>query len=136
MTNCEKAEAAWGTPLPEWVERLAAACDAKPLRHVAEDMGVSPAIISLAIRNCHHAPLTFIEGKVKDLLNLAIVPCPVLGMITRHDCRRNQKKPFSTINPLEVQLFRACRNGCKYSEIKQEQRRKKEKSHDVRKDRP
>ena len=112
MTNREKAEAAWGTPLPEWVERLAAACDAKPLRHVAEDMGVSPAIISLAIRNKHHAPLTFIEGKV------------------------NQKKPFSTINPLEVQLFRACRNGCKYSEVKQEQRRKKEKSHDIRKDRP
>ena len=125
MTNREKAEAAWGSPLPGWVEKLAAACDATSVRKVAADMEVSPAIVSLAIRNKHHAPLDFIENKVKSLLNLAIVPCPVLGMITRHDCRRNQKKPFSTINPLEVQLFRSCRNGCKYSEIKQEQRRKK-----------
>ena len=27
MTNREKAEAAWGTPLPDWIEKLATACD-------------------------------------------------------------------------------------------------------------
>ena len=51
MTNREKAEAAWGSPLPGWVEKLAAACDATSVRKVAADMEVSPAIVSLAIRN-------------------------------------------------------------------------------------
>ena len=29
MTNREKAEAAWGVPLPDWIEKLATACDGK-----------------------------------------------------------------------------------------------------------
>ena len=120
MTNREKAEAAWGSPLPGWVEKLAAACDATSVRKVAADMEVSPAIVSLAIRNKHHAPLDFIENKVKSLLDLSILPCPILGMISRKDCTDNQQKPFSSINPIAVQLFRACRGGCKYSEIKKE----------------
>lgn len=120
MTNREKAEAAWGSPLPGWVEKLAAACDATSVRKVAADMEVSPAIVSLAIRNKHHAPLDFIENKVKSLLDLSILPCPILGMISRKDCKDNQQKPFSSINPIAVQLFRACRGGCKYSEIKKE----------------
>ena len=120
MTNHEKAEAAWGSSLPGWVEKLAAACDATSVRKVAADMEVSPAIVSLTIRNKHHAPLDFIENKVKSLLDLSILPCPILGMISRKDCKDNQQKPFSSINPIAVQLFRACRGGCKYSEIKKE----------------
>lgn len=50
MTNREKAEAAWGVPLPDWIEKLATACDGKGLRKTAADLSVSPAIVSLAIR--------------------------------------------------------------------------------------
>ena len=127
MTNREKALVAWGQPLPDWVEKLAAACDGASVRKVAANMDVSPAIISLAIRNCHHAPLDFIKDKVKNLLDLAIVPCPVLGAISRRECRENQNRPFSAINPIAVQLFRACRRGCKYSETQQEKHTRKEK---------
>lgn len=48
MTNREKAEAAWGVPLPDWIEKLATACDGKGLRKTAADLSVSPAIVSLA----------------------------------------------------------------------------------------
>ena len=46
MTNREKAEAAWGVPLPDWIEKLATACDGKGLRKTAADLSVSPAIVS------------------------------------------------------------------------------------------
>ena len=120
MTNREKAEAAWGRPLPDWLEKLAAACDDTSVRKAAADMDVSPAIVSLALRNKYHAPLDFIEHKVKTLLGLSVLPCPVLGMISREDCKANQRKPFSPINPIAVQLFRACRGSCVYSEKKKE----------------
>ncbi|WP_300832052.1 hypothetical protein [uncultured Bilophila sp.] len=120
MTNREKAEAAWGVPLPDWIEKLATACDGKGLRKTA-DLSVSPAIVSLAIRR-NRAKLDFIERRVKDILGLSIIPCPVLGLISRKDCRDNQQKPFSSINPIEVQLFRSCRGTCLYSEIAKEER--------------
>lgn len=108
MTNREKAEAAWGTPLPDWIEKLATACDGKGLRKTAADLSVSPAIVSLAIRR-GRAKLDFIRSRVEHLLGISIIPCPVLGLISRKECRDNQQKPFSSINPIEVQLFRSCR---------------------------
>ena len=69
MTNREKAEAAWGVPLPDWIEKLATACDGKGLRKTAADLSVSPAIASLAIRR-NRAKLDFIERRVKDILGL------------------------------------------------------------------
>lgn len=117
MTNREKAEAAWGTPLPDWIEKLATACDGKGLRKTAADLSVSPAIVSLAIRR-GRAKLDFIRSRVEHLLGISIIPCPVLGLISRKECRDNQQKPFSSINPIEVQLFRSCRGSCLYSELK------------------
>ena len=128
MTIREKAEAAWGVPLPDWIEKLATACDGKGLRKTAADLDVSPAIVSLAIRRSR-AKLDFIERRVKDILGISIIPCPVLGLISRKDCRDNQQKPFSSINPIAVQLFRSCRGACLYSEIAKEER------HDLRESR-
>ena len=129
MTNREKAEAAWGVPLPDWIEKLATACAGKGLRKTAEDLSVSPAIVSLAIRRSR-AKRDFIERRrVKDILGISIIPCPVLGLISRKDCRDNQQKPFSSINPIAVQLFRSCRGTCLYSEIAKEER------HDLRESR-
>lgn len=122
MTNHEKAVAAWGDPPPDWVEKLAVACDGKGLRKTAADLCVSPAIVSLAINNRHHAPLKYIQGRTERILGTSIIPCPVLGLIGRNECRDNQQKPFLSINPIEVQLFRSCRGSCLYSEISKEER--------------
>lgn len=121
--NCtEKARAAWGMPLPQWIELLATACDGRSLRKVASDLNVSPAIVSLALRNRHHAPLDFIRHRVESILGGAIIPCPVLGPIARADCEAHQKLPYMSINPLYVQLFRAYHGECLYSHIAKEDR--------------
>ena len=78
MTNREKAEAAWGVPLPDWIEKLATACDGKGLRKTAADLSVSPAIVSLAIRR-GRAKLDFIRSRVEHLLGISIIPCPGLS---------------------------------------------------------
>jgi len=96
--------------LPEWVVTLAEACDRSSMRTVAASLGVSPALVSLAIRNAHHARLDFIQARVEAVLGG--VECPVLGHISAERCRQNQDQPFSSINQLSVRLFRACRGEC------------------------
>lgn len=114
-----KAIAAWGGVLPDWVKALAEACDETSLRKIAAKLNASPAIVSLAIGN-KREKLDFIKAKVEAVLMITIVACPVLGVLGRDECLREQAQPFSAANPLRVQLYRACRNGCPhYKEKKQ-----------------
>ena len=96
--------------MPEWIGSLAQACDASSMRKVAAKLGVSPALVSLAIRNKHHAGLGFIQERCEALFGG--VECPILGGITAKACQEHQDKKFSSINPLAVRLYRACHGEC------------------------
>ena len=113
LTMMDKARAAWGEPLPDWIKALAEACDESGLRRTAAKLTASPAIVSLAIHN-KREKLDFIKPKVETYLMMTLVGCPILGIIGREKCLREQARPFSTVNPMKVQLFKACRNGCPY----------------------
>lgn len=115
-----KATMAWGTSIPDWIRALAESCDESSLRKTAAKLRVSPAIVSLAINN-QRENLEWIKGKVEAILMVTIITCPVLGIMGINECLREQAKPFNSANPLRVQLYRACRNGCPYY---------KEKSHE------
>ncbi len=120
MSNLEKARQGWGVPLPKWVERLAEAADARGVRGIAAELGISPALVSLGINHNHHARgYDAIEKRVKAVLMVEWVTCPVYGRITGEQCREEQKKPFVSVNPLSVALWRACRGGCKNFEGKE-----------------
>lgn len=105
-----KAVAAWGD-LPDWAQTLAEACDDASLRQTAAILGVSPATVSLAI-NKERENLNFLKARVIATLMAATVTCPVLGEMGREACLRNQAKPFCSANPIRIQLYRACRDGC------------------------
>ena len=111
MTAMDKAIDAWGQPLPDWVQALAKVCDATSLRGTASQLGISPASLSLAIGK-KRTRLDFVKNRVEAVLMTATVVCPVLGSLTTDVCLREQARPFSSANPLSVQLFRACRGGC------------------------
>lgn len=113
-TAFQKAGEGWGAALPEWVERLALACDAEGLNRVAARLEVSPALVSLAVRNLHHGGYGYIEGRVREVLLAAALSCPVLGRISVAQCREEQRKPFMGVNPLAVAVYRACRGGCEH----------------------
>ena len=124
MTNMEKAVAAWGASLPDWVKALAEGCDEKSLRKTAAKLELSPAMCSLAI-NRGRENLDFVKARVESRLMVTTLTCPVLGVINHSDCLREQAKPFNSGNPLGVRLFRACREGCIYFK----QPKKEEESH-------
>lgn len=107
-----KAQAAWGRP-PDWVAALAEACDGHTLRQTAKRIGISPAMISLAINN-RRENWDFIKSKVENTLMVTMMACPVQGLISSYQCAQEQAAPFSTANPLRIQQYKACRNGCQH----------------------
>lgn len=114
LSNAAKARLGWGADLPDWVLRLAEECDAGGLNKTAAKMQLSPALVSLVIRKMHHADYAYAEARVRGMLMTPIISCPVLGLISAEQCRDQQQKPFMSVNPLAVAVYRACRGGCRY----------------------
>lgn len=112
-SNMDKARAAWGD-MPDWVAALAAACDAGGLNRTAEKISLSPALVSLVIRRTHHAGYEYAEARVRNTLMTPLRPCPVLGLIDAARCAEEQARPFTSVNPLAVAVYRTCRSGCRY----------------------
>ena len=108
----DKARAAWGEAMPDWIAALARAADGKSVRGVAAKFGVSPALVSLALRNKYPRPLDTLQAKVEAVMAYEIIPCPVMGMITRKHCAHWQNLPYVGSNALRVAVYRACRAGC------------------------
>ncbi len=113
VSNMHKALESWGT-VPDWVAALAQACDAEGLRHAAGRLGMSPALVSLVIRKAHHGGYGFAEARVRRDLMTPRLSCPVLGLISAKQCEEVQSRPFTSVNPLAVAVYRACHGGCAY----------------------
>lgn len=109
-----KVKIAWGEPLPIWVKCLAKACGIRSLRQVALDLGVSAALVSLALNNKHRCD-KLIKAKVEAYLMQTTLLCPILGTINQIRCREEQNKPFNAANPIKVRLYREC-NNCEHKE--------------------
>jgi len=112
-SNADKARDAWGT-VPDWVQRLAEACDTGGLNQTAKKIKMSPALVSLVIRKKHHATYAKAEARVREMLMTPIISCPVLGLISAEQCHSEQQKPFTSINPLAVAVYKGCRGGCRH----------------------
>ena len=53
-----------------------------------------------------------LRAKVEAVMSYEIIPCPIMGMITRADCLHWQNLPYVGSNALRVAVYRACRAGC------------------------
>ena len=111
--------------MPDWIKALAHECD-KPgnsQRKVGKLLLYSGATVNLLLKNRYeprdHAK---VKARIEAVLMVEIIACPVLGMMGRADCMKEQAKPLVTCNPVSVQLFRACRDGCRFFEGKEETR--------------
>lgn len=103
-----KARAAWGEAIPDWVAVLAAECDRTSANQVARRMKRSASLVSTVLRNKYPADLEAIEEVVRGVFMRAEVICPALGTIPANVCRDWRGTPFSNVNSLRVQMFRAC----------------------------
>ncbi|MCR5855963.1 transcriptional regulator [Mesorhizobium sp. J428] len=108
----EKAAAAWGTLLPEWVAELARLADREGLSGAGRHIGYSASAVSTVIANKYRGDMGSVAGKVRGAVMSETVNCPVLGEIGRDRCLDWQKKPFAATSSHRVQMFKACRGGC------------------------
>jgi len=118
MSAVSKATAAWGGISPDWVLALAEACDLASGRAVAARLDVSPAAVSRVLGRSY-GDTAGMERRVREVLMVSRVDCPVVGEISVADCRANQDRPFTAVNPIFVRLFRACRE-CSHRETTKE----------------
>lgn len=120
MLHADKARAAWGDALPDWVRALAERADALGSQNkVAAEIGYSPAAVSTIIGNTYAARDTSaLETAVRATLMAETVICPVWGETSLAQCldwRASAARPFRALSSLHSQMRDACgacpRNG-------------------------
>jgi hypothetical protein len=111
--STDKARAAWGDGLPQWVADLAAECDRTSQNKVALRMKRSAALISQVIGHKYPGDLAAVEEVFKGVFQAEVVTCPALGEMPANECRdwRAKAARFVSINSMRVQMYRAC-NRC------------------------
>jgi len=104
----------WGDDAPDWVVKLAEACDSSNQKAVADQIGYSPTAVSQVLKNCYPSDLKGIETAIKGALMNKFVVCNVAGEISAARCMEIQRRPFAPTNSQRVKLYRACRGGCQH----------------------
>lgn len=109
-TPLDIARAAWGEPLPDWVETLAIACGQSSQAQVAKQLGRSGAVISQVLRRTYPASTAGIEDRIRGVYLAGTVECPALGAVPTNECQdwREKARHFALGNPLRVRMYRAC----------------------------
>lgn len=111
-TPLDTARAAWGSPLPDWIQRLAEECGATNQSDVARRLGRSAAMVSTVLRAKYKGDMAAVEDVVRGRLMRATVQCPALGEISTATCRDWMAKAgkFSNETSERVRMYRACRS--------------------------
>lgn len=123
-TNIERARAAWGSDMPNWVRLLASACDATNQREAGERIGKSSPYISRIIRNCYPGDLGEAEKLVRAAWGEEDVHCPLWGPIPLASCLSNRRRTATPTNSVHHMYRRACPtcpNNSDYPDLKGEE---------------
>lgn len=86
-------------------------------RLVSMRLGLSQTTISQVLKGNYKGNLHRIEERVRGELMNKTVECPVLGEISARKCLDWQARPFAATNPTRVAVWKACRAGCKHSNL-------------------
>lgn len=110
------------TPESSWMIALREACASASQAAVARKLGVSPAMISQALKGAYKGDIDRLQTLVEGALLVQTVECPIIGHLAKHKCLEHQERDgrFATANPLKMQLYRACRSGCPFSKLPKE----------------
>ncbi|MEE9357350.1 XRE family transcriptional regulator [Candidatus Vondammii sp. HM_W22] len=106
----------------KWLKALRKACEETSQSKVAArlrqpDGFPSPTVINQVLNDKYPGRKERLQALVEGVYMNRTVDCPVLGTIKTDLCIDHQSRSFSTHNPLLVQLYRACRDGCPETRI-------------------
>lgn len=107
QTNAEKAVAAWGDGMPDWVGVLARECDRLGQGKVASALGKSGGYVSRVVRCCYAGDYTEAEQLVRATFSAERVICPRYGSMALKTCITNRRR-VKPVNWLHVEFARAC----------------------------
>ena len=112
-TNMDRAIAAWGEGMPEWVRQLATACDRTNQRVVAERLkakhGVgSSGYVSRILNRNYLGSYDEAERLVRATFGAEIVDCPEWGAIPLSSCVRNRRWKAAAQNHLRRRCAVVC----------------------------
>ena len=105
---------------PRWLLELRRQSELTSQRSVADLLGVSATMISQALNGKYPGDISKLERAVRGAFLGDTVSCPVLGELETNKCLRYQREKLSAVNPMRVQLFRACNGNCVNSEKNRE----------------
>lgn len=76
---------------------------------VAEELGVSSAVISTLLKDKYTGNVPHMEERIRGKYMGATVICPVMGTLGKNSCLDNQALPMAFTNPIRAALGRACK---------------------------
>jgi len=104
----------------EWKTILRSESERTSQARVGLRIGYSATVVSRVLAGDYKGDTGSVEAAVRGALMGETVECPVIGEIPRNRCIEHQRKEFGATNPMRVQLYRACRNGCPNSRLEVE----------------
>lgn len=106
--NLDRAIAAWGTDLPQWIKLLAEACDRSNQREVADRLGKSAGYVSRILRRDYAGSYAEAETLVRAKFSADKVPCPLFGEIPLASCVKLRRRTA----PPQNHMHHACARTC------------------------
>jgi hypothetical protein len=107
------------TDEPLWVRTLREQCKESSQGKVGKLIGYSKTVVSQVLSGVYIGDLKAVEKAVRGAFLGETVGCPVMGETPANICLETQRRPYAATNHQRVQLFRACRSGCPYSQLKE-----------------
>lgn len=77
---------------------------------VAEELGVSTAVISTLLKDKYTGNVEGMAQRIRGQYMAETVLCPVQGTLSKRSCLDNQALPQAFTNPIRAALGRACKN--------------------------
>ena len=120
--STDKARAAWGEPVPDWIAVLAAECDrtsqgasGKRLRRPGGDT-YSGAVVNQVLGKSYVGNVEAVEAAVRAGLMTTTISCPLHGEISPDDCDAFASAPMPMSGAAALRAWQACR-GCPNSRL-------------------
>jgi hypothetical protein len=107
----QRAEAAWGEALPDWVRALAEAADRTSQAKASAAIGYSAATVSYVLKGTYAGDMAKVEQAVRASIMEAGMECPELGTLRLADCLDWQGKAacYQPTSSRRLLMYRACR---------------------------
>ncbi len=108
ISNRAKAREAWGEDVPPWILVLAAQCDERSQKAVADKIGISGGQISRIINGKYNGNYSEAALAVRSHLSGETVSCPAIGEIPLSSCIRGRRHT----GPAQTFLQRVYASSC------------------------